>query len=494
MVRDSGDDTLKETPGLFRGPAGNRRATRAGLLPGRTDPLNLFASMLQYFAFDASRLGEADILIRLGLQACLLAGSAFFSGSETALFSLSDVDLEELRRRRNPRTDLLHDLLSQPRRLIVSILCGNELINIAATTNMAGILLVLYGPERAGLISVLVMVPLLLLFGEITPKTIAVSFPIPVSTRIVSAPMGLWVRLVTPLRWLVRLVADRVTTWMVGEARDADHLLRMSEFRSMVAEIEEEGLVSATDRVLVYNLLDAGNTDVEQIMTPRTRIQFARPDTPVRDLASLLVEHRRLRVPVYDATPDDVKGFVNAEEVTRLIREGRDVGRTTCGEILQPALFVPLTKSVDETLDFFQAHDERAAVVLNEFGGVSGMVTLEDVLSFVFGEIAGEFIDAASYTEEEENVFTVAGGMKLHEFEALTNFGLEDPRMTTIGGVVLRHLDRLPGEGDTVVVEGIRLTVLEMEGHRIARLRAAKIEGLEEGPGNGPSQGERSPA
>ena len=133
-------------------------------------------------------------------------------------------------------------------------------------------------------------------------------------------------------------------------------------------------------------------------------------------------------------------------------------------------------------------------MVLNEFGGVSGMVTLEDVLNFVFGEIAGEFIDAASYTEEEENVFTVAGGMKLHEFEALTNFGLEDPRMTTIGGVVLRHLDRLPGEGDTVVVEGIRLTVLEMEGHRIARLRAAKIEGLEEGPGNGPSQGERSPA
>lgn len=458
---------------------------------GRKNVSELFAPLIHYFAFDAARLAETDMLVRLGLQVCLLAGSAFFSGSETALFSLSDVDLEELRKRHHPRTDLLHDLLSQPRRLIISILCGNELINIAATANMAGILLALYGPERAGLISMLVMVPLLLLLGEITPKTIAVSFPIQVSTRIVSAPMSLWLRLVTPLRWMVRLVADRTTTWMVGEARDADHLLRMSEFRSLVAEIEEEGLVSATDRVLVYNLLDAGNTTLEQIMTPRTRIQFARPDTRLPDLARLLVEHRRLRIPVFEETPDDVTGFVHAEEVMRLIREQRDVGRMTCREILHPALFAPLTRSVDEMLDVFQARDERAAVVLNEFGGVSGMVTMEDILNFIFGEIAGEFIDASSYTEEDENLFTVSGNMKLHEFEALTNFGLEDPRMTTIGGIALRHLDRLPGEGDTVVVDGIRLTVLEMEGHRIARLRAEKIEGLEEGRTNGPGGEER---
>jgi CBS domain containing-hemolysin-like protein len=441
----------------------------------------LLASILQFFAFDASLLAETSILIRLGLQGCLLVGSAFFSGSETALFSLSDMDLEELRRRRDPRTDLLHDLLSQPRRLIISILCGNELINIAATANMAGILLALYGPERAGLISVIVMVPLLLLFGEITPKTIAVSSPTAVSTRIVSGPMGLWVRLVAPLRWLVRLVADRVTTWIVGEARDADHILRMSEFRSLVAEIEEEGLVSATDRVLVYNLLDAANTDVEQIMTPRTRVRFAGLDTPLPELARLLAEERRMRAPVAGEDLDDVVGFVYAEEVARRMREQPDAGGVTCREVLRQALFVPQTKSVDELLDVFQAREEKAAVVLNEFGGVSGMVSVEDILNFIFGEIAGEFIDAASYTREGEHLFTVSGSMKLHEFEALTNFGIQDPRMTTIGGVALRHLDRLPREGDTVVVEGIRLTVLEMEGRRIARLRAAKVEGLEEG-------------
>lgn len=440
----------------------------------------MLSQLIQYFAFDPVELGQADMIVRLSLQLFLLIGSAFFSGSETALFSLSDVDLEELRRRRHPRNDLLHELLGEPRRLIISILCGNELINIAATANMTGILLSLYGPERAGIISLLIMVPLLLLVGEITPKTVAVSYPVQVSTRIVCAPMNLWVRLTTPARWAIRMVADRVTTWIVGEARDADHILRLSEFRSLVADIEEEGLVSATDRVLIYNLLDAGGTEVEQIMIPRTRIHFARLHMTLPQVVDLLVKYKLSVVPVFEDTPDKIVGVVFAEEIVQLIREGREVGEMTCKDVLRPALFVPLTKNTDQMLDFFQTQDEQAALVLDEFGGVAGMVTVEDVLHFIFGEIAGQFVDTESYVEEDENIFVVSGGMKLKDFEALTNFGIKDPRLTTIGGVVLRHLDRLPREEDEVSLEGVRLTVLEMRGNQIARLRAARLESLEE--------------
>jgi len=280
-------------------------------------------------------------------------------------------------------------------------------------------------------------------------------------------------------RWAVRLVADRITTLIVGETRDADHILQMSEFRSLVAEIEEEGLVSATDRVLIYNLLDAGNIEVEHIMTPRTQTQFARSDMTVAEVMDDLMANRHLRIPVYQDTPDDIVGFVHAEEIMEWIMEGKDLGRSISEDILRPALFVPLTKSVDEVLDFFQAQNERAAMVLNEFGGVSGMVTLEDVLNFIFGEIAGEFIHTEAYSEEDENSFVVSGNMKINDFEALTNFGITDPRMTTIGGVALRHLGRLPRKGDMVIVDGIQLTVLEMEGNRIIRLRALKTEALE---------------
>ncbi len=162
-----------------------------------------------FFAFDTARLAEPDMIVRLGIQVLLLCSSAFFSGSETALFSLSRLDLQKLRRERNRHTETLHALMDQPRRLIISILCGNELVNIAAAANMTGILVVLYGVERAGWISVLVMVPLLLLFGEVTPKTISVSNPVRVSTGMVATPMSMWVKLVAPLVWVIRSLADR---------------------------------------------------------------------------------------------------------------------------------------------------------------------------------------------------------------------------------------------------------------------------------------------
>jgi CBS domain containing-hemolysin-like protein len=428
--------------------------------------------LVDFFAFDPAQLAATDMVVRLLLQAGLLVGSAFFSSAETALFSLSDVDLEQLRRQRHPRADAVHELLGQPRRLIISILCGNELINIAATANMAGILIELYGVERAGWISMLVMVPLLLLFGEITPKTIAVTYPTQISTRVTSAPLSLWVRMISPLRRLIRLASDRITTWIVGEARDADHILRMSEFRSLVADIEEQGLVSATDRVLIYNLLEAGNTEIEMIMTPRTHTDFVRADMTVSAAAKALARHRRLRMPVFEGNIDNVIGFIHAEDIAERMNMQTDGAR--CADILRPALRVPTTKTVDEMLDFFQHHDERAVMVINEFGGISGIITMEDVLNFIFGEIAGDFVDPSAFTKEADNVYVVSGDMKLADFEALTNFGIEDQRMTTIGGVALRHLGRLPEEQDTVTIENIRMTVLDMQSYRIGRLRVEK--------------------
>jgi CBS domain containing-hemolysin-like protein len=286
--------------------------------------------------------------------------------------------------------------------------------------------------------------------------------------------MDLWMRMITPLRWSIRILADRVTTWIVGEARDPDHLLRISEFRSLVAEIEEEGLLSATDRVLVYNLLDAGNMEVVHIMTPRTQMHFVELRAGLPEAAAELSRHRLLRLAVYDQTHDNIHGFVHVEDVTAMVLKGKDLSGLACRDVMRPALFVPLTKSVDGMLDFFQSRQERAAVVLNEHGGVSGMVTMEDVVNFIFAEIAGEFPDKDTYTQEGPETFVVSGQMKLNDFEALTNFGIEDPRMTTIGGVLLRHLGRLPKEGDCIVIEDVKMTVLAMEGNRVGRLRVAK--------------------
>ena len=425
---------------------------------------------------DTARLSEPDMVARLTLQLFLLLGAAFFSASETALFSLSRLDLQKLRRERNRHSETLHELLDQPRRLIISILCGNEVVHIAASANMAGILVALYGPERAGLFSVFVMVPLLLLFCEVTPKTIAVSNPVRVSTGLVAGPMSVWLKVVTPVLWVIRGISDRITTLLAGEEKSPENILQIDEFRTLVETGAKEGQLTAVERALIHNLLESGDTEIVEIMTPRARTKFISDTMNVTEALESFREYRHPRVPVYRGSRDNLVGFLHAEDLLPLILDGADLETLTLAELLRPPVVAPLTKKVDEMFDFFQANKARAAAVLNEFGGVEGFVTMKDVLTFIFGQISGDVRGQELYQERDENVYEVPGEMKLTDFNNLTHFGLEDPRMTTIGGVAFRHLDRMPKVGDRAVVEGFVVTVLELEAHRIARVRVARGE------------------
>ncbi len=431
-------------------------------------------SIVSLLAFDPSRLLALDMLVRFALQIFLLFGSAFFSGSETALFALSRVDLQQLTRRSHPQAETLHALLDEPRRLIVSILCGNELVNIAAVSNMTGILVALYGEARAGWITVFVMLPLLLLMGEVTPKTIAVSDPRRISSEFVAKPMAIWVRLVAPLRWLIRWFADRIVTWVVGPERSLEHLLQIDEFRSVIDEYAESGRIKATSRLLINNLLAAGSTEIVAIMTPRSSTQFIDADLALGEVLRRFREYGHWRVPVYRDHRDNLIGFLFAEDV---VRAGRDRRGGTLESLLRPPIVVPLTKTVDEMFDFFLRNQSRAAVVLNEFGGVAGFITMNDVLHCIFGPLAERTHRDHPIEQVAREVFEMRGDTRLAEFNRVTHFGLDDPRMTTIAGVAFRRLDRLPRVGDEVLVEGVRIVVLEMDAHRIARVRVSRASG-----------------
>ncbi|HCX86565.1 MAG TPA: hypothetical protein DG761_00920 [Gammaproteobacteria bacterium] len=433
-----------------------------------------------FFAFDAALLIEPSMVLRLVLLAVLLFCSAFFSGSETALFSLSRLDLQQLRRERNPHSETLHALLDQPRRLIISILAGNELINIAATVNAAGILVILYGDARAGWISIIVMVPLVLLFGEVTPKTVAVSNPVRFSTTVVAVPMSLWVRLVSPLRNVIRLVSDKLTTRIVGEQTTAESLLNVDEFLTLVEQVAQGGELDATERALINNLLEANETEIVEIMTPRTRTDFLNAEMPLREVIDKFRKYQHTRVPVFRVHRDNLVGFLHAEDVLQLLSDSVDISDLTPEEIVHPPVVVPLTKKVDEMFGFFRENGVRAAVCLNEFGGVEGFITVYDVLTFIFGDISGESHGQALYHERDLNIYELPGEMKLTDVNNLTHFGLEDPRMTTIGGVAFRYLDRLPRVGDRVVIDDIALTVLDMDAHRISKVRVAKASAEED--------------
>ncbi len=434
-----------------------------------------WVSVIHFFTFDPALLLEPDMIVRLCLQALLLAGSAFFASSETALFSLSRLDLQQLRRERNPRAETIHALLDQPRRLIISILSGNELVNIAASINMAGILVSLYGGEDAGWINLIVMVPLLLLIGELTPKAIAVSNPVRYSARIVAVPLKLWVQLIAPVIWLVRGVAERITIWIVGEAKTADNILQVDEFLNLVEQVSKEGVLDATERALIYNLLDAGETEIVEVMTPRTQMAFINHDMPFGEVVEKFIAYRHPRVPVFKTHRDNLVGFLHAEDILRLVLDDQNLDQILIEEVMHPPVVVPLTKKVDEMFDFFQQHKVRAAACLNEFGGVDGFITMRGVLSYIFGDISGGTPATAKlYTEKDINMYDVPGEMRLTDFDDLTNFGIWDPRMTTIGGVAFRHLDRLPKKGDRVAFDDIQMEVLEMDEHRIVKVRVAQ--------------------
>ena len=439
-------------------------------------------------AVPPGRLAEPEMVLRLGLQVLLLTASAFFSGSETALFSLSRMDLQRLRRERHPRAETLQALLDHPRRLIISILCGNEIINVAAAANMTGILVHLYGDGRAGLLNVLIMVPLLLLFGEVTPKTIAVSDPVKISARLIAWPMRGWVRMVTPIRIVVRVIADRVTTLIVGEEKSAENILQMDEFRTLVDQVAEGGDLTATERALIHNLLSAGTMEVVQIMMPRTRVAFINAAQSVPQIVERVRDARCTRLPVFRGNRDSLIGFIHAEDLMGMVLDGVDLSEVELEDILRPLVAVIPTKKVDEMFDYLVERKAKAAVVINEFGGVEGMVSVDQVLEHVFGHEAGAVAGEELYEAHEADVFEVAGDMKLSVFNALTNFRIHDPRMTTIGGVVLRYLDRLPEVGDQVTVEGVLLEVLAMEDLRIERIRASRGVALDEPPA-APDQG-----
>ena len=420
-----------------------------------------------------------ELLLRSVLQVLLLISSALFSGTETALFSLSRIDLQKLRLSRDPHSESIHAMLDEPRRLIISILCGNELVNIASAVNMTAILLLLFTEQQVGWMNVLIMVPLLLLIGEVTPKTIAVTFPLKFATGISAPLLPRWISLITPLRDAVRLFADRITTRVVGEVVARENILQPDEFRTLVEESEESGIIDATVRVLIDNVLEAAETSISHMMTPGTRIRFLDADLPLPELVERFRQLQHPRLPIYSGHWDNVMGFLHSEDMLRLIREGADLDKIELAEILKPAHFVPPTKKVDEMFDYFQEHDTRAAIVLGEHGEVLGIVTMKDVLTFIFGEITGKMEGQDYYMEEDENCYVVPGDMRLPDFYNLTNFDISDPVMATIGGVAFRLFDRLPQVGDRVTDSGYEFTVKEIKGLRIHRIEVRKGGSIE---------------
>lgn len=424
---------------------------------------------LSSFFASQPRILQPDMLLRIAVQIMLFSASSFFSGSETALFSLSKFDLQRLTRRKNAAADTLNSLLEQPRRLIVSILCGNELVNIAAAANMTAILIELVGIQTATWMATVVMVPLILLLGEVTPKTLAVINPVWASTRIVATPISWWVRVVGPLAFLVRAISDRITTLLVGPERAQENILHVEELETLIEEGVESGEISPTERFLVQNLIYAGAAGVSEIMTPRTKVVFINAELKKEEILEKLLSQQHPRVPVYAQNRDNVIGFLYIEDVHKWSMLSNE--EFNLDQYLHPALAVPTTREVDEMLDYFKEQEERAALVVSESGGIEGIITLHDITRFLFSGVFEEASPNIANIKIVEGAYEVDGWMPIPEVRRLTGFNISDPSMTTIAGFALRLFGYVPGIGEHIEVDELKLTVIELENLRISRIR-----------------------
>ncbi|MEO5378749.1 MAG: hemolysin family protein [Magnetococcus sp. DMHC-6] len=421
-----------------------------------------------------------EIIIRIIMQTITLLMSAFFSASEVALFSLNRLDMNKLESQRHPYFEAIQKMLKEPRSLIISILSGNESVNIASSANMAALLLLFFTEQETQWVNLVVMVPILLLVGEVTPKTLAITSPVWFSTTLTAPVLPKWIAFIRPVRIAVRVVADSVTTFIVGVAPPKSNILHTDEFRTLVEEGEVGGALDPQETVLIENMLEASETEVIQIMTPYTRMGYLDAEKPIMQIFEEFRLAKHPHMPVVRRHRNHMIGFLEAEDVQRLITLKTDMSRVKIDDILRPIHFVPPNKKVDEMFDYFKNNKTWAAIVLGEYGDVFGIVTIADVLGFVFGGISQK-IESMGYMviKGEPNLYRVSGDMNLIRFNEVSELEIdimEDESMiTSIGGYVFHLLGRLPVKGESVEEDGVRFTVTEMDNLRIKTVEVMRF-------------------
>lgn len=407
-----------------------------------------------------------SILIIVGC----LAASAFFSGSETALFRLRSHDLDgESKESVGPADVAVRDLTSSSSRLLVTILLGNNIVNILGASVASGLAIYLLGAEVGIPAATFVMTILVLLFAEILPKAVAARHPRGVS-RVVGLPLYLFHQMLRPIHGLfdrgIEPLVRRVTGGMDGdgdESLGSEEVLRLA--REALDDLEDAGSPLA----IIGATSNAAEMDVSEIMVPRTEIDAYPTDTPVSELIERMLEGRYTRVPIYEESIDHVLGVIHLKDLIKLHRAD---GKELFG-ILKPVLRVPERKPILRLLTEMQRAFCHIALVKDEFGVTQGLVTQEDILEEIVGEIRDEFDSEELLTIRKlrDGSYEVLGRVKVLDFNRETGWQVPAEKGDTVGGLCFNTLERAPRKDESVHVPGYRLDCIDVSGSRITRVR-----------------------
>jgi Mg2+/Co2+ transporter CorB len=407
----------------------------------------------------------------------LLAVSAFFSGSETALTASSRARMHRLEKQGDQRAAIVNRLLSMRERMLGAILLGNNIVNIAAASLAASVLLTWFGSVGVAY-ATLVMTALVVIFAEVLPKTAAIN----ASDRIalaIARPMRLIVAAFGPVLMGVEAMVKRLLRLVgirVGENQPI--LSAHEELRGAVDLLHHEGGVEKLHRDMFGGVLDLRELEVSDVMIHRTKMLMVRADDPPDAIVNAVLEAPVTRLPVWRDSPENIVGLLHAKDVLRALHAaGGDASKVDINAIMTPPWFVPDTTPLYEQLKAFRRRKTPLALVVDEYGVMMGLVTLEDILEEIVGDITDEHdVAVPGVRPQPDGSVVVDGGVPIRDLNRAMDWNLPDEEATTIAGLVIHEARSIPEPGQSFTFHGFRFRVLRRARNRITALRITPLD------------------
>lgn len=398
----------------------------------------------------------------------LLIGSAFFSGAETALTSVNKVRIRNMVDEGNSRAKIVWDLIEDPSKLLGTILVGNNVVNIAASALATSIAIEYFGSSGVGYATG-IMTLLVLIFGEITPKSLATENAETVSLKI--APIVSFLqKILSPIVFIL-LQITKLFSKLFGKNEEEMPSITESELKTMIDVSQEEGVLEGEEKDMLVNVFDFKDSPLSKIMTPRTDMIAIEVDSSFKEVVEVYKEYGYSRYPVYKENRDDIVGIFSIKDVA-LLDENEDFH---LNKFLRKPIYLFETQRATKAFEELRTKKITMGVVIDEYGGTSGIITIEDLIEEIVGDIEDEY----DYDDEEikkisDKEYIVLGSMKLDEISEELNLNIKSEEFDTIGGYIIGKFGEIPEKGDEIIDDGILYRIEEKDKNRIEKLRIKK--------------------
>ncbi len=397
----------------------------------------------------------------------LIVLSGLFSGSETALFSLSWFQRRKMQISTTAGAKRVSELLKSPRRTLATILIGNILVNVAATSIVTVAAVKAFG-EAGVIISIFFTVTILLLFGEVMPKIMAIQAAEKFS-MFVSFPLLLFNKIILPIRWLLQSASGAFIALFTKQINQQPFITE-KELKAMVSISKKEGIIDKEEEKMIHSIFEFGHRSVDEIMTPRVDIAGCDKKAPKEHLIKIMRESKFSKIPIYEDDLDHIVGVVYTKE---FMLNPKDDWH----EYIKKPLFIPEAEMIDDLLIKFQSERNYIAIIIDEFGGTSGLITLEDVLEEIVGEIHDEYDKVeANIEKQKDGSYIIKGKTLVKELNQQLNINLPTEEVNTINGFMLLLFGRVPKSRETTHFKNLTFTVLDVDEqeNRINKLLLTK--------------------